>query len=61
MTPEHGWALGENFSAADVVFGGLLDYSMRFDWMKPSPRVETYVERIRARPAYKAAHSAWAG
>lgn len=59
MTPEAGWALGEKFSAADVVFGGLLDFSMRFDWMKPSPKVAAYVERIRARPAYKAAHPAW--
>jgi glutathione S-transferase len=59
MTPQEGWVLGESFSAADVVFGGLLDYATRFDWIKPSPRVEAYVERIRARPAYKAAHAAW--
>jgi len=59
MTPEAGWVLGEDFSAADVVFGGLLDYATRFDWMKPSSMVEAYVGRIRARPAYRAAHPAW--
>jgi len=57
MTPERGWALGERFSAADVVFGGLLDFSIRFGWMQASPKVEAYVERIRARPAYQATHA----
>ena len=28
MTPDVGWALGEQFTAADVVFGGLLDFSI---------------------------------
>jgi glutathione S-transferase len=59
MTPEAGWALGEQFTAADVVFGGLLDFSIRFDWMKASPKVAAYVERIRARPAYQATHAAF--
>jgi glutathione S-transferase len=61
MTPDSGWVLGENFSAADVVFGGLLDFASRFDWMKPSPKVAAYVERIRARPAYVASHQTWMG
>ena len=61
MTPETGWVLGPRFSAADVVFGGTLDFSVRFDWMEPTPRVEAYVARIRERPAYVASHSAWAG
>ncbi|MCP5059098.1 MAG: glutathione S-transferase family protein [bacterium] len=56
MTPDEGWALGEQFTAADVVFGAMLDFSVRFDWMKASPKVAAYVERIRARPAYKASH-----
>jgi glutathione S-transferase len=57
MTPDHGWALGDRFTAADVVFGGLLDFSIAFDWFKPSARVAAYVERIRARPAYQATHA----
>jgi glutathione S-transferase len=59
MTPEVGWALGEQFTAADVVFGGLLDFSIRFEWMKPSPKVAAYVKRIRVRPAYRASHAAF--
>lgn len=61
MTPETGWAMGERFTAADVVFGGLLDFSIRFDWVKPSPKVSAYVDRIRARPAYQASHKAFGG
>ena len=57
MTPEADWALGERFTAADVVFGGLLDFSIRFNWMEASPKVDAYVERIRARPAYQATHA----
>ncbi|TDO95796.1 glutathione S-transferase family protein [Marinomonas balearica] len=59
MTPETGWALGEQFTAADVVFGGLLDFSMVFKWMEPSPKVAAYVDRIRQRPAYRETHSAF--
>lgn len=57
MTPESGWVLGEQFTAADVVFGGMLDFSIRFGWMKASPKVMAYVERIRERPAYRATHA----
>lgn len=59
MTPEVGWALGEQFTAADVVFGGLLDFSMAFNLLEASPRVADYVERIRARPAYRETHGAF--
>ncbi len=57
MTPKAGWALGDQFTAADVVFGGTLDFSIRFNWTKASPKVAAYVERIRARPAYQATHA----
>jgi len=60
MAPEAGWALGEQFTAADVVFGGTLDFSVRFNWTTASPKVAAYVERIRARPAYQATHAEWA-
>ena len=57
MTPETGWALGEHFTTADVVFGGTLDFSIQFGWLeKPSPKVAAYVERIKARPAYQETH-----
>ena len=58
MTPEAGWALGEQFTAADVVFGSWLDFSIRVNWIKASSKVEAYVDRIGARPLYQATH-AW--
>ena len=59
MTPDVGWALGQQFTTADVVFGGLLDFSMRFNWFEASPKVAGYVERIRERPAYQETHEAF--
>ncbi|WP_417450979.1 glutathione S-transferase family protein [Kordiimonas sp.] len=54
MTPETDWVLGRGFTAADVVFGGILDMAVQFGWLKaPSKRVAAYVERIRSRPAYQ--------
>ena len=58
MTPESGWAVGERFTAADVVFGGALAFFVGFGTIEASPRVAAYVERIKARPAYQASHSA---
>lgn len=58
MTPEAGWVLGESFSAADVVFGSLLDIALMFGWLTaPSDKVTAYVERIRSRPAYQQSHN----
>jgi glutathione S-transferase len=56
MTPEVDWILGRQFTAADVVFGGTLDFALNLDWMKVSPRVRAYVERLRERPAYRTSH-----
>ncbi|MEM5527356.1 glutathione S-transferase family protein [Gammaproteobacteria bacterium AS21] len=57
MTPATDWALGNHFSAADIVFGGLLDFSMAFGLLQASPKVAAYVERLRQRPAYQQTHS----
>ncbi len=57
MTPEKDWALGARFTAADVVFGGALAFFSGFDMMEASPRVAAYLERIKARPAYRATHT----
>ena len=57
MTPETGWALGEHFTTADVVFGGTLDFSVQFGWVEqPSPKVAAYLKRIKARAAYQQTH-----
>ena len=57
MTPESGWALGDQFTAADVVFGGTLDLATQFGWLtSATPRVADYVARIKARPVYRETH-----
>ena len=61
MTPDTAWVLGEKFSAADVVFGGVLDMSMIFKTFEPSPKVAAYIERLRHRPAYRESHKAFLG
>lgn len=57
MTPDTGWALGERFTAADIVFGGALAFFCGFKMMTASPKVASYVERIRSRPAYQKTHA----
>ena len=59
MTPETGWALGQQFTAADIVFGGLLDSSMTFGTLEASPKVAAYIARLRQRPAFRDAHRAF--
>ena len=61
MTPEIDWALGSQFTAADVVFGGFLDFAVQLGLLEsPSAKVLAYVRRIKDRPAYRKSHdSAW--
>ncbi len=57
LTPKEDWAMGTQFTAADVVFGGTLDFAVQFGWLKsPSPKVADYVARIKNRPAYRESH-----
>lgn len=57
ITPDNDWILGQQFSAADIVFGGLLDFAIVFKWYDASPKVTAYVDRIRQRPAYRETHA----
>lgn len=61
MTPDKAWVLGDQFTAADVVFGGLLDFAVQFGWLKsPTSKVASYIRRLKDRPAYRQSHdSAW--
>lgn len=61
MTPETAWVLGDQFTAADVVFGGLLDFAVQTGWLQsPGAKVSAYVQRIKGRHAYKKSHDpAW--
>lgn len=57
LTPEHDWAMGAQFTAADVVFGGTLDFATKFGWLKsPTSKVSAYVQRLKSRPAYRQSH-----
>lgn len=61
MVPETDWALGQQFTAADVVFGGLLDSLVMFGSLVASQKVSAYIHRLRQRSAYKEAHQAFTG
>ena len=53
----HDWVFGDQFTAADVVYGGTIDFAVQFGWLgEPTDRVRAYVQRIKARPAYRASH-----
>ena len=57
MTPEDDWALGTQFTAADVVYGGTLDFAVQFGWLEsPTPKVTAYIKRIKNRDAYQLTH-----
>ena len=56
------WLLGENFSAADVAMGSMLNFAVRMFKMVPSrPSFEAYVDRCVARPAFQRAQKIAAG
>ncbi len=58
MTPESDWALGADFTTADIVFGGTLSFFAGFGMLSPTERVKAYVDRIEARPAFQESHAA---
>ena len=43
--------LGDQFSMADVIFGGTLRYMLRFKMLEAGPSITAYCERVGARPA----------
>jgi glutathione S-transferase len=51
------YLLGEQFSMADVIFGGLLRFLMLFKQIEPTPLFSSYVERLNQRPAYQRAEA----
>lgn len=56
------WILGENFSAADIVIGSGLNFSVRLFKMVPSrPSFERYLDACAARPAFQRAGALAAG
>ena len=49
--------LGEEFSMADVVFGGLLRFLIGFKQIEPTPLFSAYVDRLDRRPAFQRAEA----
>jgi glutathione S-transferase len=49
--------LGDEFSMADVVLGGLLRFLMMFKQIEPTPVFKAYVGRLDGRPAYQRAEA----
>lgn len=49
------WLLGERFTAADVLWGGALNYGMLFKLVPELPVFRAYVERVQSRPAIRRA------
>ncbi len=59
MCPAQDWVLGTQFTAADVVFGGTLDFATKFGWIEaPSDKLAGYLKRLKSRPAYRDSHDA---
>jgi len=51
------WVLGEQFSMADVIFGGTVSYMLRFKMLEPLPEFTNYSERLEHRPARQRANA----
>ena len=50
------WLLGENFSAADVAMGSMLNFAVRMFKIVPQrPSFDAYIDRCVARPAFQRA------
>jgi glutathione S-transferase len=49
------WLLGENFSMADIIFGGTVRFMLRFKMLDPRDSFVAYAARLDARPGSIAA------
>lgn len=49
--------LGDQFSMADVIFGGTVRYMLRFNMLEARPAFVAYSERLAARPALQRAEA----
>lgn len=49
------WLLGEQFTMADVIFGGTVRFMIKFGMMEARPSFTAYVDRLNARPTAQAA------
>ena len=54
---DRDFVLGDQFSMADVIFGGTLRYMLAFKMIEPRPSFAAYAERLAARPALQRAEA----
>ena len=52
------WLLGDTFSAADVLWGGALNWTTMFKLVPGLPVIRAYIDRVLARPAMQRAAAA---
>ena len=52
---EGPWLVGETFTAADVLVGGLLAWITGWGLLRPGPETARFLSAIEARPARQAA------
>ncbi len=55
LLSDRDYVCGDRFTAADIYVGAQVNWGMMFDTLPERPQFMAYAERIRARPAYKAA------
>lgn len=49
------WLLGDTFTAADVLWGGALNWTTMFKLVPELPVIRAYIDRVMARPAMQRA------
>jgi glutathione S-transferase len=49
------YMVGERFTAADVLWGVALKWTVGFKLVPPSPQIDAYIERVNSRPAMQRA------
>jgi len=54
---DRAYVLGDNFSMADVIFGGTLRFMLAFNTIEARPAFTAYAERLAQRPALQKAES----
>lgn len=52
---DHDWLVGDGFTVADFMMGGVLTIADRLGLLDDRPQLKAYVDRITARPAYREA------
>ena len=52
------YLLGDQFTAADVVFGSTLNFATMFGAFEETPKYKTYLDTLKARPAFQKAMAA---